>query len=105
MANRISKLNMNEGFIDNKEIIKREAMEFFSRLLQGDPNLDLVKKKINIWNKNTFGNIFENKKKILEELKDIQDKIQTDGYEVISREEESGKLVELDDIITKAEMF
>ena len=35
-----------------------------------------VKKKIKIWNKNSFGNIFDKKDKILEELKDIQDKIQ-----------------------------
>ena len=38
MANRISRLNTNEGLTDNEEIIKREAVEFFNRLLQGDPN-------------------------------------------------------------------
>ena len=64
-----------------------------------------VKKNIKIWNKTTFGNIFQNKKKIVEELKDIQDKIQADGYEKVSREEESEKLVKLHDIITKEEMF
>ena len=64
-----------------------------------------VKKDIKKWNKHTFGNIFENKKKILEELKDIQDRIQAKGYEVVSREEESDKLVEFHDIITKEEMF
>ncbi len=64
-----------------------------------------VKKSIKFWNKTTFGNIFENKNKIVEELKDIQDKIQADGYELVSREEESDKLVELHDIITKEEMF
>ena len=64
-----------------------------------------VKKNIKKWNKHTFGNIFENKKKILEELKDIQDRIQTDGYEAISREEETGKIVEHHDIIIKEEMF
>lgn len=41
----------------------------------------------------------------MEELKDIQDRIQTDGYGVVSREEESRKLVELHDLITKEEMF
>ena len=43
MANRISKLNKDEGLTDNEEIIKREAMEFFGSLLQCDPNLNLEK--------------------------------------------------------------
>ena len=64
-----------------------------------------VKKKIKIWNKNTFGNIFESKDKIMEELKDIQDKIQMEGYVTFSRDDESDKLVELYDIIAKEEMF
>lgn len=64
-----------------------------------------VKKHIKIWNKMTFGNIFDKKSKILEELRDIQNKIQADGYEMVSREEESLKLVELHDIITKEESF
>ena len=74
-------------------------------MFQVAAKLKNVKKNIKKWNKHTFGNIFENKKKILEELKDIQDRIQTDGYEVVSREEESVKLVEFHDIITKEEMF
>ena len=64
-----------------------------------------VKKKIKIWNKNTFGNIFDNKNKIMEELKEIQDKIQLEGYETFSRDEKSRKLVELHDIISKEETF
>lgn len=64
-----------------------------------------VLKNIKIWNKETFGNIFQNKKKVLEELKDNQDSIQADGYENVSREEESVKLTKIHDIITKEEMF
>lgn len=41
----------------------------------------------------------------MEELKDIQDRIQTEGYETFSREEESDKLIELHDIISKEETF
>ena len=41
----------------------------------------------------------------MEELKDIQDKVQKEGYVTFSRDDESGKLVELHDIITKEEMF
>ena len=52
-----------------------------------------VKDNIKKWNKETFGNIFWNKRKILEELKDIHDNIQKDGYENFSREEEDFKLV------------
>lgn len=44
MANRISRLKMEERFTENDESINREAVEFFSNLLQGDPNLDLEKK-------------------------------------------------------------
>ena len=40
MANRISKLNANGDTTEDEEIIKREAMDFFSILLQGDSNLD-----------------------------------------------------------------
>ena len=64
-----------------------------------------VKKNIKIWNKNTFGNIFESKNKIMEELKDIQDIVQKEGYVTFSRDDESGKLVEMHDIITKEETF
>lgn len=64
-----------------------------------------VKKHIKIQNKTTFGNIFQNKTKILEELKDIQNNIQANGYEMVTREEESNKLVELHDLISKEETF
>ena len=46
MANRISRLNTDEGLTDNEEITKREAMDFFSRLLQGDPDLNLDKQNV-----------------------------------------------------------
>ena len=40
MANIISRLNIDEGVTEDEEIIKREAMDFFSNFLQGNPNLD-----------------------------------------------------------------
>ena len=64
-----------------------------------------VKRNIKRWNKDTFGNIFDNKRKVIEELKEIQDSIQVDGYGTVSREEESVKLTEVHYIITKEEMF
>ena len=88
-----------ESLIKEWQDIQVEGITVFKVVAK----LKNVKKMIKIWNKNTFGNIFENKKKILEELKDTQDRIQTDGYETFSREEESGKLVELHDIILKEE--
>ena len=65
----------------------------------------MLRKILKIWNKSTFGNIFENKKKIMEELKEIHDRIYIDGYDVVLRVEESVKLVEIHDIITKEKMF
>ena len=46
MANRISRLNTDEGLTDNEEIIKREVVEFFGRLLQYDPDLNLDKQNM-----------------------------------------------------------
>ena len=46
MANRISRLNANGGTTKDKDIIKREAMDLFSNLLQGDPNLENEKKNM-----------------------------------------------------------
>ena len=65
---------------------------------------NVKKNNIKKWNKDIFANIFENIK-ILEEFKDIQDSIQVDGYENVSRDEESEKLTEIHDIISKEEMF
>ena len=46
MANRISRLNAHGGTTEHEEIIKREAMDFFNNLLQGDPNLDKEKQNM-----------------------------------------------------------
>ena len=64
-----------------------------------------VKRNIKRWSKDTFGNIFDNKRKAIEELKEIRDSIQVEGYGTISRDEESVKSIELHDIITKEEMY
>ena len=47
-----------------------------------------VKKEVKIWNKECFGNIFEIKEKIKEDLHKIQDTIQIDGYnpDLVSKE-------------------
>ena len=47
-----------------------------------------VKDNIKRWNNETFRNILDNKSRILEELKEIRDSIQSKGYENVSREEE-----------------
>ena len=64
-----------------------------------------VKKEARIWNKRCFGNIFEIKPKIKEELKIIQDKIQKEGHTPNLVREENGKLVEYHDIVTKEEIY
>ena len=46
MAIRISRLNTNDGSTKDEEIIKREAMDYFRNILQGDPNLDKDKKNL-----------------------------------------------------------
>ena len=68
-------------------------------------NLKNVKMNIKRWNKDTFGDIFYNKKKVFEELKEIQDSTQGDGCGIVSNEEESVKITKVHDIITKEEMF
>ena len=64
-----------------------------------------VKKEARIQNKRCFGNIFEIKPKIKEELKIIQDRIQKEGYTLDLVREENGKLAEYHDIATKEEIY
>ena len=64
-----------------------------------------VKKEAKIQNKRCFGNIFEIKPKIKEELKIIQDRIQKEGCTSDLVREENGKLVEYHDIVTKEEIY
>jgi hypothetical protein len=64
-----------------------------------------VKRKVKIWNIRNFGNIFEKKPLIKNELKDIQDRIQKEGYTPDLVREENDKLVEYHDIISKEEIY
>ena len=64
-----------------------------------------VKKKVKIWNKRCFGNIFDNKSIIKEELQLIQDRIQREGYSMDLAMEENEKMVKYHDIITKEEIY
>ena len=58
-----------------------------------------------MWKKECFGNIFEIKEKIKEDLHKIQDTIQIDGYnpDLVSKENE--KMAQYHDIITKEEIY
>lgn len=67
--------------------------------------LKMFKKNVKIWNKRCFGNIFENKSNIKDDLQNIQERIQKEGYSLHLVEEENEKLVEYHDIFTKEEMF
>ena len=63
------------------------------------------KDNIKRWNKETFGNIFDSKRRIIEELKEIQGNIQSKGYEYVSRKEEYLNLIEMHDVITEEEIY
>ncbi len=64
-----------------------------------------VKKKVKIWNKNYFGNIFEDKSVLKEDIQIIQDIIQKEGYSPELLLEENEKLTQYHDIITKEEIY
>ena len=64
-----------------------------------------VKREVKIWNKNCFGNIFENKSAIKEDIQKTQDKIQKEGYTPDLLIEENEKLAQYHDIITKEEIY
>ena len=64
-----------------------------------------VKKKVKIWNKNCFGNIFENKTSIKGKIQTIQDKIDKDGYTLDLVTKENEKFVLYHNIITKEEIY
>ena len=57
------------------------------------------------WNKKSFGNIFENKSNLKDDVKTMQDRIQQVGYSEELVKEENEKLVEYHDIISKEETF
>lgn len=67
--------------------------------------LKFVNDNVKRWNKESFGNIFVSKAAILLDLKDIQDEIQNNGYNNVSREAEHEILMKYHDIIAKEETF
>lgn len=64
-----------------------------------------VKDKIKNWNKTEFGNIFESKSSIMEDISQIQDTIQNLRYDNEILEKEKSLLVSYHDIINKEEML
>lgn len=64
-----------------------------------------VKKEVELWNKKCFGNIFERKESIKDDIQTIQDKIQKEGYSPDLVREENEKLVQYHDIVTKEEIY
>ena len=74
-------------------------------LFQVASKLRNVKKRVKVWNKRFFGNIFYSKSKIKEDLQAIQDKIQLEGYSMDLVMEENEKTVEYHDIVTKEEIY
>ena len=64
-----------------------------------------VKMEVKIWNKRCFGNIFENKTTLKEDLQSIQSKIQKEGYSSNLVREENKKLVKFHEIVTKEEIY
>ena len=91
--------------------IERKLAEWWNIDIEGTSlykvasKLKNVKKEVKIWNKNCFGNIFQNKTAIKEDIQKIQDKIQKDGYTPDLITEENEKLVQYHDIITKEEIY
>lgn len=64
-----------------------------------------IKVNIKIWNKKVFGDIFDSKKKLKEELDQIQNSIQKDGYKKYSKAMEDDVLVKLHNIISREEIY
>ncbi|XP_057846007.1 uncharacterized protein LOC131055558 [Cryptomeria japonica] len=64
-----------------------------------------VKDNIKKWNKEVFGDLFAAKTKTQLELKEMQDKIQTSGYNEVSIKEENEVFVKYHKIIRREEEF
>eukprot|EP00253_Pinus_taeda_P032540 PITA_32540 len=68
-----------------------------SKMARFQKKLKLLKGEIKRWNKNTFGNVFEEKEKILQDLKNIQQRLILEGRSeelVLKEQEMEGKLLE-----------
>lgn len=64
-----------------------------------------VKRRIRIWNKEDFGHIFQAKSKAIDNLSEIQEKIQKDGFNDNLRNFEKATLTGLHNIISREEAF
>ncbi|XP_057837892.1 uncharacterized protein LOC131048061 [Cryptomeria japonica] len=67
--------------------------------------LRYIKVNIKKWNKEVFGDLFAAKSKTQLELEEMQDKIQTSGYNEVSINEENEVLVKYHKIIKREEEF
>ena len=67
--------------------------------------LRFIKLEICKWNKLDFGNIFQDKERILGYLAEVQNDIQTWGYDDKFLNSKKEILVELHNIVGKEEMF
>lgn len=76
----------------------------FSMLIL-DKKLNLTKRKVKVWNKELFGDIFQQKIGIKYDLDVIQKSIQEVGDTIGMRHKENQSLVKYNDIITKEELF
>lgn len=67
--------------------------------------LNILKAKIKIWNKETFGDIFKSKAQIKTEIKEVQDKIQEDGLLEDLGSVKNGLMSKYHTIISNEETF
>ena len=112
------KINLNKNFPFRFEKMWLQHPQFESKLVEWwsididgmtlyriASKLKNVKREAKTQNKNSFGNIFENKSVIKEEILKTQDKIQKVGYSPDLLIEENEKLAKYHDIITKEEIY
>ena len=67
-------------------------------------NLKDLKAKIHTWNKEYFGNIFEDKKRLLRDIDQIQQKGMESGWDMEMKEREKDLLIQLDSIERQEEI-
>ena len=63
-------------------------------------DLKALKAKIHTWKKEDFGNIFEDKKRLLQDIDQLQQKGMESGWDMEMKEREKDLFTQLDDKLT-----
>ena len=76
-----------------------------TRMYRFQQKLKVLKAKIRTWNKEDFGNIFEDKKGIIQEMTAIQWKGMESGWDLELKEKEKDLCAQLEDRERQEEIF